>query len=160
MPPASHNDRSKPQGQRAIQVRDSASILLAHFFGRSARNSLCIKLMFASSLVVSGQQDRATGVRCQCAFRSNGPPTLLHRCYRGIIGCRHQVDDYEWQADCQHNDGGYGKNFSDGHNHSPFGYSNDALIDSAEPHWVEWLLGVPVAIQYFPWIHPSADDTI
>ena len=52
MPPASHKDRSKPQGQRAIQVRDSASILSAHFFGRSATNSFCIELIIGSFLVV------------------------------------------------------------------------------------------------------------
>src|SRR5438093_956749 len=37
MPPASHNERSIPQEeQRSIHVRDSDSMLAAHFLGRTA----------------------------------------------------------------------------------------------------------------------------
>src|SRR6516162_1777340 len=46
MPPSSQNDRSKPQEeQRNIQVRDSDSMLAAHFFGRTATTNFCNELI-------------------------------------------------------------------------------------------------------------------
>ena len=53
MPPASQIDRSKPQEeQRIIQVRDSASMLTAHFFGRTATTNFCNELVIFSFMVV------------------------------------------------------------------------------------------------------------